>query len=226
MVQYKYKISFLSDSAITITFEPHRIDTQLNEYIIYIYEQLQEQPLDGQLEVVAAYNSITIYINVLEIFEQKNKNETFFQFFEKKVNLFLQKIEYAYQPNEINIKEIPVSYDGDDLEEVAAFHQLTVNEIIEIHTQPTYRVYMMGFLPGFAYMGGLDERIATPRKNTPRKNVPAGSVGIAGSQTGIYPLNSPGGWQLIGRTEIKLFHPTSQNLTYLQQGDLVKFIAV
>lgn len=226
MESYNYKISFLSDSALIVTFEPAIIDAQLNEYIIYIGKQLDENPMDGQLEVVVAYNSITIYINVLEILERKNNLITFFQNFEKKIDLFLQTLFFTPTNATIRLKEIPVHYDGEDLAFLGEYHRLTEKEIVAIHTAPIYRVYMMGFLPGFAYMGGLDKRIATPRKKVPRRNVPAGSVGIAGNQTGIYPLESPGGWQLIGRTEIALFNPSSESLTYLQQGDLVKFIAV
>lgn len=226
MESYNYKISFLSDSALIVTFEPAIIDAQLNEYIIYIGKQLEENPMDGQLEVVVAYNSITIYINVLEILERKNNLTTFFQNFEKKIDSFLQSVFYMPTNATIRLKEISVHYDGEDLAFLAEYHRLTEKEIVAIHTAPIYRVYMMGFLPGFAYMGGLDKRIATPRKKVPRRNVPAGSVGIAGNQTGIYPLESPGGWQLIGRTEIALFNPSSESLTYLQQGDLVKFIAV
>src|SRR5205085_12659564 len=100
---------------------------------------------------------------------------------------------------------IPVYYNGEDIESVAQQHQLSTAEVIAIHTAKPYRVFMIGFLPGFAYMGKVDERIATPRLAVPRTNVKAGSVGIAGFQTGIYPLQSPGGWQLIGQTPLKIF---------------------
>jgi inhibitor of KinA len=124
------------------------------------------------------------------------------------------------------IIEIPLVYDGEDLSYVANFHQISEAQTVELHTARTYRVYMMGFLPGFAYMGGLDARIATPRKSLPRTKVPAGSVGIAGNQTGIYPSESPGGWQLIGRTELQLYTPNADEITLLKAGDLVKFIAL
>ncbi len=104
-----------------------------------------------------------------------------------------------------SVIEVPVLYDGDDLAFVAQQHQLSHEDVISIHTANEYRVFMIGFLPGFAYMGSVDQRIATPRKSTPRTAVPAGSVGIAGIQTGIYPQASPGGWQLIGRTPLKIF---------------------
>jgi len=102
-------------------------------------------------------------------------------------------------------------------------HQMTVDELIRIHTGKSYRVYMVGFLPGFAYIGMVDERIASPRKDSPRMQVPAGSVGIAGAQTGIYPFVSPGGWQLIGQTPISLFDASKEDPTFFKPGDTVRF---
>ncbi|HEX8638388.1 MAG TPA: 5-oxoprolinase subunit PxpB, partial [Pyrinomonadaceae bacterium] len=122
--------------------------------------------------------------------------------------------------------EIPVYFDDEsapDLRFVAETNNLSPNEVIEIFTSQIYRVYMLGFLPGFAYMGEIDDRIAAPRKTSPRLKVPAGSVGIAGRQTGIYPFASPGGWQIIGRTDVDLFTPNRENPTYLRAGDSVKF---
>ena len=113
---------------------------------------------------------------------------------------------------------------GPDLPLVAAKSGLSVNEVVELFTSSAYRVFMIGFLPGFAYMGEVDERIALPRKQQPRQVVPKGSIGIAGRQTGIYPLESPGGWQLIGRTEVELFTPYAERPTLLQPGDLVRFV--
>lgn len=122
--------------------------------------------------------------------------------------------------------EIPVRYGGDagpDLEAVARHHGITPAEVIALHTAPTYRVALLGFAPGFAYLLGLDSRLATPRLATPRTRVPPGSVGIAGDQTGIYALSTPGGWRIIGRTEISLFDPFRPEPFYLQAGDRVQF---
>jgi len=123
--------------------------------------------------------------------------------------------------------EIPVRYGGEhgiDLESVALHLQLQVEDIIRIHSQKTYTVYMMGFTPGFPYMGRLDDELIMPRLETPRTRVPAGTVAIAGSQTGIYPIASPGGWQLIGWTPLQLFDPKSETPFLLSPGDEVKFI--
>ncbi|MBP1316148.1 5-oxoprolinase subunit PxpB [Herbaspirillum sp. 1130] len=122
--------------------------------------------------------------------------------------------------------EIPVVYDGSagpDLDNVARHTGLSTSEVIERHSQAEYVVYFLGFLPGFAYMGGLDASLATPRHTTPRVSIPAGSVGIGGEQTGIYPMASPGGWQLIGRTGLQLFDPSQQPPTLLRPGDRVRF---
>src|SRR5215216_4182304 len=122
--------------------------------------------------------------------------------------------------------EIPVCYGGalgPDLGDVARHHGLDSAEIVRVHSEGDYLVYMVGFMPGFAYLGGLDERIATPRRRTPRSAVPAGTVGIGGKQTGVYPLISPGGWNLIGRTPLKIFDVAREEPTLLATGDRVRF---
>lgn len=121
--------------------------------------------------------------------------------------------------------EIPVRYDGPDLADVATHCGLSPQEVVQRHTQGEYVVYFIGFQPGFAYLGGLDEALHTPRRAEPRVAVPAGSVGIGGAQTGIYPLATPGGWQLIGRTALPLFDPQAEPPTLLAPGDRVRFIA-
>jgi KipI family sensor histidine kinase inhibitor len=128
-----------------------------------------------------------------------------------------------------NIVTIPVCYDAEfapDLQEVANHAKIPTHEVIRLHSSPTYRVHFLGFTPGFAYLGGLPETLHTPRLATPRKHVPAGSVAIAGTQAGIYPVDSPGGWQLIGRTPIRIFDPGATQPTRLKPGDLVKFSAI
>ena len=124
--------------------------------------------------------------------------------------------------------EIPVAYggeDGPDLEHVARHTGFTPHEVVRLHSQAEYLVYFLGFLPGFAFLGGLPPELATPRRDEPRMAVPARSVGIGGAQTGIYPLVSPGGWQLIGRTPLELFDPRAESPTLLRPGDRVRFVA-
>ena len=122
--------------------------------------------------------------------------------------------------------EIPVCYGGDygpDLEFVAQHNSLTEEKVVAIHSAADYLVYMIGFAPGFPYLGGMSEQIAAPRRESPRLQIPAGSVGIAGAQTGVYPIETPGGWQLIGRTPLELFRPTEDPPTRLRAGDIVRF---
>jgi KipI family sensor histidine kinase inhibitor len=132
----------------------------------------------------------------------------------------------GFQPRRV---EIPTIYGGEygpDLDFVAQYHHLTPAEVIRIHSGVDYPVYMLGFIPGFAYLGGLDAAIATPRLDQPRTRIPAGSVGIAGAQTGVYPLDTPGGWRIIGRTPLRLFDPLADPPALLSPGDIVRFIPV
>ncbi|MBI5303329.1 MAG: 5-oxoprolinase subunit PxpB [Chloroflexi bacterium] len=130
---------------------------------------------------------------------------------------------------ESRVVEIPTRYGGEygpDLEFVAHFARVTQEQVVRLHASVLYRVYLVGFAPGFAYLGSVPEQIAAPRLATPRTRVPAGSVGIAGKQTGIYPSTTPGGWQLIGRTDLAMFDPRRDSPTLLRPGDRVRFVAV
>jgi len=224
MVSNHYKIFPLSDSAITIDFG-NVIDENINDIVMQLYKNCTKNTFVGMKEAMPAYASLTIFYDVFSV----RRKYTFFKTAYAFVEDFLIKSYENIGEGESfqkRIIEIPVVYDGEDLSYVANFHQISEAQIIELHTTPIYRVYMMGFLPGFAYMGGLDAQISTPRRATPRTKVPAGSVGIAGNQTGIYPSESPGGWQLIGRTALELYMPSSSEITLLKAGDLVKFIAL
>jgi inhibitor of KinA len=130
---------------------------------------------------------------------------------------------------EPRLVEIPVCYGGSlgpDLTDLAEQHNLSTDEVVRLHSSAVYLVYMVGFMPGFAYLGGLPERIATPRRASPRTAVPAGSVGIGGQQSGVYPLESPGGWNLIGRTPLQIFDITRDEQTLLATGDRVRFVPI
>lgn len=219
-----YKIFPLSDSAITIDFG-NIIDEKINDIVMQLYLYCTKNTFVGMKEAMPAYASLTIFYDVFSVRKNYVSFKTAYAF----VKDFLIKSYENIGEGESFEKrtiEIPVIYDGEDLSYVADYHQISKTQVIELHTAPIYRVYMMGFLPGFAYMGGLDARIATPRRATPRTKVPAGSVGIAGNQTGIYPSESPGGWQLIGRTELEFYKPNAAEITLLKAGDLVKFIAL
>ena len=180
----------------------------------------------GLIETVPAYSSLAIFYDPVAIRKVHRAETSAFDFVKKHTEQLLSGLDEPVTKNEKAIIIIPVYYNGDDLDGVAGQHSITVADLISIHIEKTYRVFMIGFLPGFAYMGKLDERIATPRKVSPRTTVPAGSVGIAGFQTGIYPFSSPGGWQLIGQTPLKIFDKEKTNPCLLKAGDHIKFISI
>ena len=137
--------------------------------------------------------------------------------------------ESAGQETPHHVVEIPVCYGGsygEDLKDVAAHAGLTEEEVIKLHSSVDYNIYMLGFLPGFPYLGGLDPKLFTPRLDNPRTKIPEGSVGIGGEQTGIYPLESPGGWRLIGRTPLKLYDPDREQPFLYQAGDYIRFVPI
>ena len=215
----------LGDNALTIEFGAE-ISESLNNRAVSLAACFEAAPFRGFIEAVPAYASTTIFYDLLEI---RNDFPDFLTAFEAVKHLVENALENSDRApeNEARLVEIPVSFlDGDalDLDFVAGTNGLSRQDVIGIFTSKTYRVYMLGFLPGFAYMGEVDERIATPRKTSPRLRVPRGSVGIAGRQTGIYPLESPGGWQIIGRTDVELFTPQENTLCLLRPGDSVKFV--
>jgi len=205
----------LGDSALLISFG-EVIDDSINARVHALAEAIEKASFEWLVEVVPAYSSLAVIYN-----------PTLIDF--ESVKRAIEGLEFSTEKFEGRKIEIPVLYGGKygpDLEFVAEYNGLSVDEVIEIHSKPVYRVFFLGFLPGFAYLGGMDERIATPRLEKPRLKVPAGSVGIAGKQTGIYPLESPGGWRLIGRTPLRLFNPARESPTLLQPGDKVKFVPI
>jgi len=220
----KYKIFPLGDCALTVEFGSE-ISAELNNHALNLAHFFDENPFPGFIETVPAYASLSIFYDVSIVRKNYPEFPTAFAAISSLAeNALLNANDYAAnKPRRI---EIPVFFDEEfapDLEFVAAANDLTPPEVVEIFLSRIYRVYLLGFLPGFSYMGELDERITAPRKPTPRLKVPRGSVGIAGRQTGIYSLESPGGWQIIGATNVELFTPEAAQPTLLQAGDLVKF---
>jgi len=209
------KFKPLGDSALLIFFG-EVIDEEINERIHSLARAIERANFEWLVEVVPAYSSLAVLYNPALIDFESAKRA-------------VEEVELTSERFEGKLVEIPVVYGGEygpDLEFVAEYNGLTPDEVIEIHSRPVYRVYFLGFLPGFAYLGGMDDRIATPRLEKPRLKVPAGSVGIAGKQTGIYPLESPGGWRLIGRTPLRLFNPEKEPPTLLKPGDRVRFVPI
>ena len=218
------KIFPLGDNALTIEFG-NEISPALNGLAVKLANYLEQNPFKGFIETVPAYASVSIFYNISIVRKTFFGFSTAFQTVENFVRNALNNLPETAE-NKSRLIKIPVDFSSEfapDLEFVAASNNLSPPEVIEIFTATTYRVYMLGFLPGFAYMGEVDERLTAPRKKSPRLKVNKGSVGIAGRQTGIYSLESPGGWQIIGKTDLELFTPEAETPTLLQPGDSVKF---
>lgn len=195
------------------------IDPDVNNKVRSMAIVMEDNPPQGVTEIIPTYRSLLIIYDPAITHPAKLQN-------------MLETLEARL--GEIKIPpprtvEIPVCYGGEfgpDIDTVAGENNLTVAEVIKLHCEPQYLIYMVGFTPGFPFLGGLSEKLHTPRLETPRTLVPEGSVGIANNQTGIYPIASPGGWQLIGRTPVKLFAPGRRNPFLYQAGDRIKFKAI
>ncbi len=208
-------IRFCGDRAVTVVF-PQEISPGINAAVCGFAARFFALGLRGIVEIVPTYCAVTIHFDPSEL----------------DVDLLLRAVEEAAAaggeagPAEGETVVIPVAYGGEygpDLPQVCAHTGLTADEVIARHSGREYLIYMLGFTPGFPYMGGMDPSIATPRLKTPRTAIPAGSVGIAGAQTGVYPIQSPGGWQLIGRTPLRLFDMDREDPFLLRAGQKVRF---
>ena len=203
----------LGDSALLVTLG-NEIDPRLNRRVHALAALVEALP--GIVETVPAYATLLVHYDPLAL--------TYSQLADW-LRPRLDSVDSASTRAPRRI-DVPTRYNGADLEAVAASHALTAADVIRLHSGRDYLVYMMGFTPGFPYMGALDHSLVTPRLETPRTLAPAGTVAIAGAQTGIYPLASPGGWNLIGWTPLKLFDPTSQLPFLFAPGDTVRFIPI
>lgn len=219
-----YTIKLLSERAVLVQLG-NRLDVAVNRQVIALHEALQHNPFAGYVESVPGYASLGVFFNAEQI---SASPETCLKTVEEHIHAIFAAMA-ALPEQEQPIIEIPVCYGGvygPDIEYVAQQNNITAEAVIAIHTEKIYTVFMIGFMPGFPYMGITDERITIERKATPRLQVPAGSVALAGNQTGIYPADSPGGWQIIGRTDIHLFDTKKEQPCLLQAGNRVKFIPV
>lgn len=211
---------FLSggDKAIFVEFGD-AIAPELNRRVRNLMLTVQDKKISGVIETIPTYRSLLVYFDPRQISANKLR-ETLYSLTQPLAESGLPKPKLI---------EIPTAYGGEygpDLEFVAAYNGLSVPEVVEIHIGTPYLIYMIGFVPGFPYLGGMSPRIVTPRLETPRAKITAGSVGIAGNQTGIYPVESPGGWRLIGRTPLKLFDPSREPLALFQAGDYLTFVSI
>ena len=219
-----YSLCPLGDSAILINFD-NIINEGVNKKVLAFFNQIKQSALPGIRDIVPAYCSLAIHYDPLLV---SNKHHTAFEYYSDQVTTILNSESEDVQ-NIYRMIRIPVCYSkkfGVDLNTISIARKISVEEIIALHSGKKYRIYMIGFLPGFAYMGEIDEKIRMPRLSQPRFKIEAGSVGIAGKQTGIYPVESPGGWQIIGRTPISIFNNTSEDPVLFQPGDEVQFYSI
>lgn len=227
----------LGDQAIVVQFGT-AMSLEAYQDVQRVSAMLDRQPLPGMIEYIPAYTTITIFYNPLELYEwykrsslaaeQKGHPDSLYDLYCRLIRERFTQAELASEKTGRTV-EIPVCYGGElgpDLGEVARQNQLTEQEVIDIHAGGDYLIYMIGFAPGFPYIGGMSERIATPRRKSPRLSIPTGSVGIAGNQTGVYPMETPGGWQIIGRTPLRLFRPEDNPPSLLKAGDRVRFFPI
>jgi KipI family sensor histidine kinase inhibitor len=205
------------DSMVIVEFE-RTIDPAVNQHVIDLAARLRARALEGVRDIVPGYCTLGVHLDPLRADRGA---------LDRAIADEGQTVERKPYSPASRIVQIPVRYggeDGPDLLAVADLAGMSADEVIGCHAAPTYRVYMLGFVPGFAYMGRVDRRIAAPRHRAPRERVPAGSVGIAAEQTGVYPMETPGGWQLIGRTNLRMFDPDREPASLLAPGDLVRFV--
>ena len=215
----KPTISPVGDRAISIDFG-QVIDPTINRHIRQTIERIKELQLDGIIELVPTYCALLVEYDVM-LYSYSEICNIIEPTFEEGM---------ANTTNElVTVVEVPTVYGGEfgpDLSFVASHNHLSEDEVISIHSGTDYLVYMLGFIPGFTYLGGMDLRIATPRLSSPRTLIPAGSVGIAGEQTGTYPSDSPGGWQIIGRTPVTMYDMSKAQAALLNAGDYVRYVPI
>jgi len=214
----KPRFQAASDQSLLIYFG-EKITLEANENVTKFLRLLENEPLRGVRNLHPAYCSLLVKFDPLK-WQHKE--------LEKELRNYLGRLDKVKLPKPREV-EIPVCYGGEfgpDLEDVAAKHGTSAERVIKLHSSTTYLVYFLGFVPGFAYLGELPKELVTPRLPAPRKKVPAGSVGIAGNQTGVYPFETPGGWRLLGRTPLAMFRTDRDHLSLLAIGDRVRFVPI
>lgn len=209
------RILTVGDCAVSVEFG-QEISLEINHKVMALKMVLEREPIRGIVELIPTYCSLLIQYDPMGL--------RYGQLRDRLEALVTQLDEVEMPPKQV--VEIPVAYGGEygpDLGEVARAHNISEEEVIKLHSEPEYPIYMLGFVAGFPYLGGMNKAIATPRKKSPRLKIEAGSVGIAGEQTGIYSVESPGGWQIIGRTPLKLYDVNRNEPVLLKAGQYIKF---
>ena len=213
-----FRIREAGESAVMLELED-RIDPEVNARAIWIGETIRAAAFHGVRDVVSSYRSVTVHFDPLRV-----DLDSLMGLMEQSGSTKPEGRPVDRQP-----MVVPVCYEGEcapDIADIAAFARCSAADVVRRHTDRVYRVFMLGFVPGFAYMGPVDERIAAPRRSAPRVRVPAGMVGIAGLQTGIYPSEAPGGWQLVGQTPLRPFDLARPTPCLFTPGDAVRFEAI
>jgi inhibitor of KinA len=208
-------ISPLGDSAVTVKLGDG-ISEALSELVVRRADAISKERIAGVSDVVPSYGSLTVHYDPRTI--------SYADVRKRILSVRINEESGAASEREIVRHFIPVRYDGEDLADVARLTRLDADEVVRIHSSAEYRVFVIGFVPGFAYLGPLDSRLVLPRRESPRKRVPAGSVAIAENQTGVYPSETPGGWHLIGRTDLRMFEASRAQPSMLAVGDRVRFL--
>src|SRR5579859_600133 len=216
----KHTIGFqpASDQSILVHFG-HEISLETHREIVSFLKLLEAEPIQGIVNLHPAYCSVLVKFDPSKFTHAE---------IESSLAPHLARLEKV-KLTKPRLRQIPVCYgghEGPDLDDVASLHGLSVDEVIHLHSSATYTAYFLGFVPGFAYLGGLPPDLATPRLQTPRKAVPSGSLAIGGNQTGVYPTVTPGGWRLIGKTPLKLFNPAAAHSSFFEIGDQVRFVPI
>lgn len=230
------QITPLGDSALIVRLRDQFEDApeETLDEVLRAFQQLQNAAIPGVVELAPAYTSVGVFFDPIATAKASARPDQPFEWLAERVREVLAASAERgrrgkTRKGDVRPVEIPVCYDLEfaaDLEDVARHAQILTKEVVDLHTGAEYRVACIGFVPGFPFLAGLPKTLATPRRATPRKEIPPGSVGIGGAQTGIYPLRSPGGWNLIGRTPLKLFEPAKDPPTVLCAGDRVRFRAI
>ncbi|MGG7618299.1 5-oxoprolinase subunit PxpB [Bacillus coreaensis] len=218
-----FSITPLGDAALMVEFQATGLSEKANEYVHSAYHLLSKRPVPGMIALVPAYTTLTLH------YEPSYINSDYpYQHIKIIIQELLRK-GFKTDNRHGNCFLIPVCYEPPfslDLAEVAQVNHLAEEEVIYFHTKQIYRVSFLGFSPGFPFLSGLLKSIATPRKENPRTLVKAGSIGIAGEQTGIYPTDSPGGWQIIGQTPIRIYYSEKKEPTLFSPGDTIRFYPI
>lgn len=208
----------INESSVLVEFGKV-INEDIHRKVEAFCEYLDKHPFKGMIEYIPAFSSVAVIYNPIKIEYEK-------------IYPLLNEILYNLNPSlgkQKRVIEIPVCYGGEfgpDIQYVADYNKISVEEVIKIHSSGEYLVYMIGFAPGFPYLGGMSDKIATPRRESPRTVIPKGAVGIAGMQTGVYPISTPGGWRIIGSTPQQLFRPEEYPPSLLKSGDIVNFYPI